>query len=219
MRAICRCFAKRPLQRAPQGDERQRRDGDGDDRVRDQDGEVDDPRDAFARVHLRAEDQIARHVHDQEQRREDRRGQHAAPMPGDPARSNAHVADDQEDAADDDQRRVEQRAASLRESRTARALFIVTERPAETTHASRRRASRSMSATWSRRTTGRAVVDGLTFAVHPGEVFALLGPNGAGKTTTVEILEGYRHARRAARSACWGSTPSARAPRSSRASA
>ncbi len=35
-------------------------------------------------------------------------------------------------------------------------------------------------------------VDGLSFAVAPGEVFALLGPNGAGKTTTIEILEGYR---------------------------
>lgn len=41
---------------------------------------------------------------------------------------------------------------------------------------------------------GRAVVDDLTFAVQPGELFALLGPNGAGKTTTVEILEGYRTA-------------------------
>ena len=41
---------------------------------------------------------------------------------------------------------------------------------------------------------GRAVVNGLTFSVQPGEVFALLGPNGAGKTTTVEILEGYRRA-------------------------
>src|SRR5437870_8678674 len=39
---------------------------------------------------------------------------------------------------------------------------------------------------------GRCVVDGLTFSVKPGEVFAILGPNGAGKTTTVEILEGYR---------------------------
>jgi ABC-2 type transport system ATP-binding protein len=38
----------------------------------------------------------------------------------------------------------------------------------------------------------RRVVDGLTFEVRRGEVFALLGPNGAGKTTTVEILEGYR---------------------------
>ena len=35
-------------------------------------------------------------------------------------------------------------------------------------------------------------IDGLSFDVAPGEVFALLGPNGAGKTTTVEILEGHR---------------------------
>ncbi len=35
-------------------------------------------------------------------------------------------------------------------------------------------------------------LDGLSFTVRVGEVFALLGPNGAGKTTTVEILEGYR---------------------------
>jgi ABC-2 type transport system ATP-binding protein len=32
------------------------------------------------------------------------------------------------------------------------------------------------------------VLDGLTFAVRSGEVFALLGPNGAGKTTTLSIL-------------------------------
>jgi ABC-2 type transport system ATP-binding protein len=43
-----------------------------------------------------------------------------------------------------------------------------------------------------RRYGERAVVDGLSFEVQRGEVFALLGPNGAGKTTTVEILEGYR---------------------------
>lgn len=35
-------------------------------------------------------------------------------------------------------------------------------------------------------------VDGLSFQINQGEIFALLGPNGAGKTTTLEILEGYR---------------------------
>jgi ABC-2 type transport system ATP-binding protein len=34
-----------------------------------------------------------------------------------------------------------------------------------------------------------AAVDGISFDVAKGEVFAFLGPNGAGKTTTVEILE------------------------------
>jgi ABC-2 type transport system ATP-binding protein len=35
-------------------------------------------------------------------------------------------------------------------------------------------------------------LDGVSFDISRGEVFALLGPNGAGKTTTVEILEGLR---------------------------
>jgi len=37
-------------------------------------------------------------------------------------------------------------------------------------------------------------VDGLTFAIGAGEVYALLGSNGAGKSTAVEILEGHRTA-------------------------
>src|SRR5918998_5563189 len=35
-------------------------------------------------------------------------------------------------------------------------------------------------------------VNGVSFAVEPGEIFGILGPNGAGKTTTVECVEGLR---------------------------
>ena len=41
-------------------------------------------------------------------------------------------------------------------------------------------------------------------------MFCLLGPNGAGKTTTIEVLEGYRRARRRRRRPCSASTRSAR---------
>jgi ABC-2 type transport system ATP-binding protein len=34
----------------------------------------------------------------------------------------------------------------------------------------------------------RNAVDGISFSVRPGELFALLGPNGAGKTSTISIL-------------------------------
>ena len=34
-------------------------------------------------------------------------------------------------------------------------------------------------------------VDGISFAVQPGECFGLLGPNGAGKTTIIRMLYGY----------------------------
>ncbi len=37
----------------------------------------------------------------------------------------------------------------------------------------------------------RAVVDGVTITVNPGEVVGLLGPNGAGKTTTFYMIIGF----------------------------
>ncbi|MGQ9568760.1 MAG: ABC transporter ATP-binding protein [Anaerolineae bacterium] len=39
-----------------------------------------------------------------------------------------------------------------------------------------------------KRYDGFTAVDGLTFAVHRGEIFGLLGPNGAGKTTTIRAI-------------------------------
>ena len=38
----------------------------------------------------------------------------------------------------------------------------------------------------------KKAVDGVSFAVEEGEIFAILGPNGAGKTTTVESIAGLR---------------------------
>ena len=35
-------------------------------------------------------------------------------------------------------------------------------------------------------------VNGISFTVQQGEIFAFLGPNGAGKTTTVEMIESIR---------------------------
>jgi ABC-2 type transport system ATP-binding protein len=37
---------------------------------------------------------------------------------------------------------------------------------------------------------GFRAVDGISFAVEPGEIFGFLGPNGAGKTTTIKMLTG-----------------------------
>jgi ABC-2 type transport system ATP-binding protein len=39
----------------------------------------------------------------------------------------------------------------------------------------------------------RRVLHGISFHVHPGEVFGFVGPNGAGKTTTFRVLMGLIH--------------------------
>jgi ABC-2 type transport system ATP-binding protein len=46
--------------------------------------------------------------------------------------------------------------------------------------------------TLTKRYGGLTAVNGISFTVRQGEVFAFLGPNGAGKTTTVEIIETIR---------------------------
>lgn len=38
-----------------------------------------------------------------------------------------------------------------------------------------------------------AAVDGISFSVNKGEIFAFLGPNGAGKTTTIKMLTTLLH--------------------------
>lgn len=40
----------------------------------------------------------------------------------------------------------------------------------------------------------RPIIRDLTFAVHPGEVYALVGPNGAGKTTVIRLVSGLAFA-------------------------
>jgi ABC-2 type transport system ATP-binding protein len=42
----------------------------------------------------------------------------------------------------------------------------------------------------SRQSTNIKAVDGISFAIQPGELVGYLGPNGAGKSTTIKMLTG-----------------------------
>ena len=42
-----------------------------------------------------------------------------------------------------------------------------------------------------KRYDGFTAVDGISFAVQPGECFGLLGPNGAGKTSAIRMMYGF----------------------------
>jgi len=46
---------------------------------------------------------------------------------------------------------------------------------------------------FNRKTRDVKAVNGISFAIQPGEVVGFLGPNGAGKTTTLKMLAGLLH--------------------------
>lgn len=48
----------------------------------------------------------------------------------------------------------------------------------------------------------KCVLDGVTFAVAPGEIFGIVGPNGAGKTTILKILSHLTTSTRGSASIC-----------------
>jgi len=37
---------------------------------------------------------------------------------------------------------------------------------------------------------GRTILDGVNFAIYPGEAVGIIGPSGAGKSTTLRLMAG-----------------------------
>jgi viologen exporter family transport system ATP-binding protein len=66
--------------------------------------------------------------------------------------------------------------------RDLRKTYVVSEREAGVGEALR--------SLWRRGRVETPAVDGISFALEPGEVVGFLGPNGAGKTTTLKMLSG-----------------------------
>ncbi len=64
----------------------------------------------------------------------------------------------------------------------------------------------------SKRYADGSALDGLSFALYPGEIVALLGPNGAGKTTAIRILLGLTR-QTSGRPELFGQDPRGRAAR------
>jgi ABC-2 type transport system ATP-binding protein len=71
------------------------------------------------------------------------------------------------------------------EVRDLRKTYVVSEREAGAVAALRSLAYR--------RTQKIPAVDGISFALAPGEIVGFLGPNGAGKTTTLKMVSGLLH--------------------------
>ena len=89
----------------------------------------------------------------------------------------------------DHQRRRSQRRLSACGPRDDRRRAPVPAEPARSMTMSDSIVVRDLVKTFTRRGQPEVrAVDGLTFAVRRGSIFALLGPNGAGKTTTLKML-------------------------------